>query len=77
VEEAYRLDGLGFSVVNRAETFARLEVTDTGTGRVGLVDLAADFRRHEPARLSVGPVLAEVDALATKVAAVFSRAYAP
>lgn len=37
------------------------------------MDLAADLRRHEPARLSVGPVLAVLDAVATKVATVFSR----
>jgi hypothetical protein len=33
-------------------------------------------RREEPVRLSVGPVLAETDAVATKVAATFSRGYA-
>jgi hypothetical protein len=38
--------------------------------------LAADVRADAPVRLSVGPVLAESDAVAGKVAAVFSRAYA-
>jgi hypothetical protein len=37
------------------------------------VDLAADRRDSDPARLSIGPVLAETDAVATKVATVFSR----
>ena len=37
------------------------------------MDLAADRRGSEPARLSIGPVLAETDAVATKVATVFSR----
>lgn len=37
------------------------------------MDLAGDYRKEEPVRLSVGPVLAETDAVATKVAAVFSR----
>jgi hypothetical protein len=40
------------------------------------VDRAGDYRKEAPVRLSVGPVLAETDAVATKVAAVFSRGYA-
>jgi hypothetical protein len=37
------------------------------------VDLAADRRGSDPARFSIGPVLAEADAVSTKVATVFSR----
>ncbi len=37
------------------------------------MDLAADRRDSDPARLSIGTVLAESDAVATKVATVFSR----
>ncbi len=73
VSEAYRGDGFEVTVVRRGETFARLQVGDPREGRLGSVDLATDMRCHEPARLSVGPVLAEVDAVATKVATVFSR----
>ncbi len=72
----YRGNGLEVTVIQRGSTFARLQVTDLATGQVGSVDLAADHRNHEPSRLSVGPVLAEVDAVAAKVAAVFSRGYA-
>lgn len=63
-------------MARRAETFARLEVTETATGKVASVDLAADIRNEKPVALSVGPVLAESDAVGSKVAAVFSRGYA-
>lgn len=74
--EAYQRAGLEVTVVRRAETFARLRAVDPETGTEGSVDLAADFRGHEPTLLDVGPVLAEDDAVAAKVAAVFSRGYA-
>ena len=73
VSKAYRRDGLEVTVVRQAETFARLQVIDPRSGKVGTVDLAADFRDREPVSLSVGPVLAEHDAVASKVATVFSR----
>src|SRR5579864_1977068 len=73
VSEAYRRAGLEVSVTQRAETFARLQVTDPRGARAATVDLAADARRLEPVNLSVGPVLAERDAVASKVGAVFSR----
>ncbi len=73
VVDAYRGAGLDITVVRRAETFARLQAVDPRSGRAGSVDLAADRRASEPARLSIGPVLAETDAVATKVATVFSR----
>lgn len=76
VAEAYRHQQLEVNIVPQADTFARLEVSDPSTGQAGSVDLADDYRREEPARLSVGPVLAETDAVATKVAAAFSRGYA-
>lgn len=74
--EAYRQDGLEVEVVRRADTFARVQAVDPISGQASSVDLAADFRGHGPVEGPVGPVLAEVDAVATKVAAVFSRAYA-
>jgi hypothetical protein len=73
VAEAYRKEGIEVTVVRRADTFARLQVVDPRTTTVGSVDMAADFRDREPVRLSVGPVLAERDAVASKVATVFSR----
>jgi hypothetical protein len=73
VVAAYRQAGLDVTVVRRAETFARLQAVDPGSARAGSVDLAADRRASDPARLSIGPVLAETDAVATKVATVFSR----
>jgi hypothetical protein len=74
--EAYRREGLDVIVARRAETFVRLEATEPASGRAGAVDLAADVRGSDPVGLSIGPVLAESDAVASKVAAVFSRGYA-
>ena len=73
VAEAYPQQQLEVNIVRQADTYARLEVSDPATGRAGSVDLAGDYRQEEPVRLSVAPVLAETDAAATKVAAVFSR----
>ncbi len=74
--DAYRQQRLKVEIVRQADTFARLEVSDPTTGQAGSVDLAGDYRKEEPVQLSVGPVLAESDAVAAKVAAVFSRGYA-
>jgi Nucleotidyl transferase AbiEii toxin, Type IV TA system len=76
VSEAFRQHGLGVEVTRQAETFARLQIIDHTSGREASMDLAADYRQHQPIVLSVGPVLEETDAVATKVATVFSRALA-
>ncbi len=76
VSAAFRQQGFGVEVTRQAETFARIEVTDRASERAVSVDLAADYRKHQPVVLSVGPVLAETDAVAAKVATVFSRALA-
>ena len=73
VIEAYGREGLEVSVPRQADTFARIQVTDPEAGQTAAVDLGADARRLEPVHLSVGPVLAERDAVASKVATVFSR----
>lgn len=73
VSEAYRRIGLEVSMTRRAETFARLQVTNPGVARTATVNLAADSRRLDPVILPVGPVLAERDAVASKVGAAFSR----
>lgn len=65
---AYR--DLGFDVVVdlRAETFAHLRVSDpSSTGRTATVDMATGLRASSPVELSVGPVPAKRDAVASKV----------
>ena len=76
VSTAFRDSGFQVELARQAETFARLLVTDAETGRTTTVDLAADFRTDEPVALAIGPVVSETDAVAAKVAAVFSRAEA-
>jgi hypothetical protein len=76
VTEAYRHAGLVVAVSRQAGTFARLEASDPSTGQSSTVDLAADFRGHRPILMALGPVISETDAVAAKVAAVFSRAAA-
>ena len=73
VIEAYRRDGLEVTVPRQADTFARIQVTDPEAGQTATVDLGADAPQLEPVHLSVGPVLSEHDAVASKVATVFSR----
>jgi hypothetical protein len=76
VSAAYREAGLRVVAATGAETFARLLVTDPQSGRTTSVDLAVDVRTQPPVTFSIGPVLSERDAVASKVAAVFSRAEA-
>ena len=73
VRRAYEQAGMVVVVARQADTFARLQVTDQDSDQVAMVDLAADFREREPVQLSIGPVLAERDAVAAKTAATFSR----
>ena len=73
VRDVYEQAGMVVVVARHADTFARLQVTEPDTGRVATVDLAADFRERQPVQLSIGPVLAERDAVAAKTAATFSR----
>jgi predicted nucleotidyltransferase component of viral defense system len=76
VLEAFRQHRFGVEVTRQAETFARLQIIDQSSGQTASMDLAADYRQHQPVILSVGPVLEETDAVAAKVATVFSRALA-
>ncbi len=76
VSKSFRQHGFSVEVTRHAETFARLQITDLMSGQTASMDLAADYRQHQPVVLSVGPVLEETDAVATKVATVFSRALA-
>jgi hypothetical protein len=74
VIEALESAGYAVSTVQRAETFARLAVTDPADGAVEKVELSADWRAHDPVQLDVGPVLHADDAIANKVCALFGRA---
>jgi hypothetical protein len=65
--------GYAVSVVQQAETFARLSVTDPN-GADEKIELSADPRAHDPVQLDVGPVLHVDDAVANKVCALFGRA---
>jgi hypothetical protein len=69
---AYRADGLQAEVVRQAPAFARIAVTDS-QGAQAKADLGVDHRLFPPADLTVGPVLAEEDAVGSKVGAVYSR----
>ena len=71
-----QLESAGWSVavVQRAETFARLTVTDPAEGPSEKVELSADWRAHDPVILNIGPVLDADDAIANKVCALFGRA---
>lgn len=60
-------------MVSRAETFARLLVTDAASpgGEPDKVELAADWRSHKPVTLEIGPVLHADDAVANKMTALY------
>lgn len=71
------LRGSGYEVqeTRRVSRFARLHVV-TSDGRQLDVDLGVDWRRDDPVRLDVGPVLSLADAVGNKVSALYSRAEA-
>ncbi len=73
VRRVYEEAGLEVALLRAAETFARMRVTDHGAEQSGLVDMAADQRDHQTVRVLDVNVIAEPDAVATKVATVFSR----
>ena len=64
----------GHAVGIRRETpaFAQLSVA-TPSGTVIDIDLGVDWRAHTPALLAIGPVLDHEDAVANKLAALYSR----
>lgn len=69
---AYEREGLQVEAELRSASFARLDVRSTaGSSKV---ELGLDWRKNEPIRLSVGPVLHADDAVANKVCALFGRA---
>jgi uncharacterized DUF497 family protein len=66
--------GYKVSVIMSAETFTRLTLASTEGGAEEKVELAVDWRAHDPVQLAVGPVLHSDDAVANKVCALFGRA---
>jgi hypothetical protein len=66
--------GYKVSVIMSAETFTRLTLTSPEGGAEEKVELAVDWRAHDPVQLAVGPVLHSDDAVANKVCALFGRA---
>lgn len=70
---ALSADDLVATEVRVHASFAELRVADPHSGDVSDVQLGLDFRRFPPANLSVGPVLDVRDAVAGKIAALWSR----
>jgi hypothetical protein len=70
------LEGAGYkvSVIMSAETFTRLALAGPEGGAEEKIELAVDWRAHDPVQLAVGPVLHSDDAVANKVCALFGRA---
>lgn len=71
LERALNDAGLSFSLRREAPFFRSYDVVK-GDLVIG-IDLALDYRTEPPAHLSVGPTLSLKDAVASKVAAIFSR----
>jgi Nucleotidyl transferase AbiEii toxin, Type IV TA system len=69
---AYVREGFQVETELRTASFARLEVRSAAQS--AKVELGLDWRRNEPIRLAVGPVLHADDAVANKVCALFGRA---
>lgn len=68
------LRGSGYLVeqTRQAPQYARLHVA-TSDGLQLDVDLGVDWRRDDPVRLDIGPVLSLADAVGSKVGALYSR----
>lgn len=75
--DALRGAGFDVEVVRQSDGFARMVVNgtveSTGDACSTTLDMGIDWRAHEPVPLSIGPVLAEPDAVANKVAVLYSR----
>src|ERR1700685_1712001 len=74
VVAALEIAGYKVSVIMGAETFTRLTLVSPEGGIEEKVELAVDWRAHDPVQLAVGPVLHSDDAVANKVCALFGRA---
>jgi hypothetical protein len=69
---AYQREGLQVETELRSASFARLDVRSAAESVK--VEMGLDWRKNEPIRLAVGPVLHADDAVANKVCALFGRA---
>jgi hypothetical protein len=69
---AYLREGFQVETELRSASFARLDVRSAADS--AKVELGLDWRKNEPIRLAVGPVLHADDAVANKVCAMFGRA---
>jgi hypothetical protein len=69
---AYQREGLIVQAEVLTKSFARLNVWSASDS--AKVELGMDWRKNEPVRLAVGPVLHADDAVANKVCALFGRA---
>ena len=69
---AYQREGLQVEAEVRSASFARLDVRSAAES--AKIELGLDWRKNEPVRLAVGPVLHADDAVANKVCALFGRA---
>jgi len=76
VIEAYQQDGLTVDVDRLTDDFVRLVVSDDAIGHASNVELCRDWRAFPPVRLEMGAVLSLEDAVASKVLALFGRAFA-
>jgi sensor domain CHASE-containing protein len=72
VVTAYRREGFQVETELRSASFARLAVR--ADAQSAKVELGLDWRKNQPIRLAVGPVLHADDAVANKVCALFGRA---
>ena len=67
-----RRAGYQVEELRRTQQFAQLPIA-TADGQAVDLDLAMDWREHEPVTLSIGPVLSLLDAVSSKVSALYSR----
>jgi len=74
VVAALEIAGYKVSVLMSAETFTRLTLATPEGGAEEKIELAVDWRAHDPVQLAVGPVLHSDDAVANKVCALYGRA---
>jgi len=65
--------GLEVTATQVTDSFARLHVSDRRASAYTTIDMGVDWRSSAPATLQVGAVLAEIDSVASKVAALYSR----
>lgn len=65
-------DGNTVQPVRRSDTYLQILVKTPG-GESVEVDMGLDWRRYHPAEIAIGPVLNIQDAVAAKVATIYSR----